>query len=453
MTKFLQKNMPRKALINHAFKAAAFFSIYLFSSLGLSQGKTIGTLKVGIILPLSGKMAPYGQEIKDSFTLSTAQALKKAGKKASSIKLYFEDNRGSTEESKKIAENLLKKKRVSILVGGFSTPESSILSDLAQKYNKIYLSILTKDLSSLSKNKNTFLLTSSYRWQSEVAAQYVGEFDKSPSVAIVSLEDADAKSNLVVSSFSKVLRKVSRASISNILLAKEPEIIEPEPAKVQAENENTGQPAETTGTAEPQDSEANEQDQPPVQIDPNLRFVEAAQAIINSKANMVFIPYNWSTSSPIIAELQRKGYKGSILGLEYWESRIAYSTLINMKTIKAFHVTHYRSDNIPLEFVSSFQSQFKRSPSALAGLGFDAAQIISQTYFKAKSVRATPLRDAMRKTREFDGLLSYLRMGWDRSVERALSISAPRKGGAGMGVLMIPSDLTIRPPESTPKKK
>ena len=104
------QNHYKKSAGEYSIQAAALFSLCLFSSPGLSQGKTIGTLESWDYLPLSGKMAPYGQEIKDSFTLSTAQALKKAGKKTSSIKLYFEDNRGSTEESKKIAGDPTEKK-------------------------------------------------------------------------------------------------------------------------------------------------------------------------------------------------------------------------------------------------------------------------------------------------------------------------------------------------------
>jgi hypothetical protein len=148
-------------------------------------------------------------------------------------------------------------------------------------------------------------------------------------------------------------------------------------------------------------------------------------------------------SEPIIKELELLGYKGKILGLEYWESTLAYKKLYNLRYMTAFHVTHYRPDILPSSFMGDFKSKFYRIPSALAAIGYDASRTIGSIYSSAKSVRTTPLLDSIKKSKNINGILSRLRMGWDKSMERAMSVSSPRAGGANTGILIVPNGLSL----------
>ena len=133
----------------------------------------------------------------------------------------------------------------------------------------------------------------------------------------------------------------------------------------------------------------------------------------------------WSASAPIIDALVRTGFNGKIIGLEYWESRPAYQKLLALDNILAYHVTHYRPDVLPSKFVVPFVKTNKRSPSALAAIGYEAAKTIGGVYSGAKSSRTPPILENLKRAKEIKGMLSYLRMGWDKSFERAMTISSP----------------------------
>ena len=123
--------------------------------------------------------------------------------------------------------------------------------------------------------------------------------------------------------------------------------------------------------------------------------------------------------------------------------------LNRLNSMTAFHVTHYRPDTFSTEFRNNFKIKYFRAPSALAAVGYDAASTLGTVFQKARSVRTPPLLDAVKKSRDITGLLSMLRVGWDKSLERAMSISSPQAGETNSGIIIIPEGFTIRKTEKT----
>ena len=337
--------------IANSFSNFIFFAFLLAASSGLaySSNKTVGQLKVGLVLPLSGKMAIYGQEVKDGFAAGLTDYITESKKNDKEIKVIYKDNRSSASHAKKVAEELIKKQRVSVLIGGFSSLESTALADLAQAYNKIFISLMSKDIDNISKKINTFMLSSSYRWQAEIAAEYVAKFEKSQIITVIMPENADRKVNLIASAFSKSIIKKSTKRLIRAELEKKPEL--PEPMGLESQSDfATDLAVDESGetTAEKQ----NKLDVKP--IDPKQRYEKLANQIKKSKSQIIFFPLSWSASAPIIDALVRTEFSGKIIGLEYWESRPAYKKLLTLGKIIAYHVTHYRPDVLPSKFVIPF---------------------------------------------------------------------------------------------------
>lgn len=91
-------------------------------------------LKVGIILPLSGTQAMFGEMEKNSF-LMAYEELKAAGKvtvRGREIQLLFEDDQSKQDVAKAAAEKLVNSDRVAMLSGGYSSACTNVIAGSAQ---------------------------------------------------------------------------------------------------------------------------------------------------------------------------------------------------------------------------------------------------------------------------------------------------------------------------------
>ncbi|MGI6492125.1 MAG: ABC transporter substrate-binding protein [Peptococcaceae bacterium] len=99
------------------------------------------TIKVGIVLPLTGSEAMFGTMEKNAFEMAYEE-LKAAGKTTvdgKEIKLIFEDDQGKQDVARSAAEKLINQDRVSILSGGYSSACTNVVAGTAQINNVPFL--------------------------------------------------------------------------------------------------------------------------------------------------------------------------------------------------------------------------------------------------------------------------------------------------------------------------
>lgn len=110
----------------------------LLSGCGGDSGDTI---KVGVILPLTGSEAMFGTMEKNAFEMAYEE-LKAAGKttvNGKEIKLIFEDDQGKQDVARSAAEKLINQDRVAILSGGYSSACTNVVAGTAQTNNVPFL--------------------------------------------------------------------------------------------------------------------------------------------------------------------------------------------------------------------------------------------------------------------------------------------------------------------------
>jgi outer membrane PBP1 activator LpoA protein len=79
------------------------------------------TIKVGIILPLTGKHAKFGEIEKQSFELALEEINSKGGVKGKKIELIIEDTTGKPDVGRSAVEKLITQDKVVMLGGGYSS--------------------------------------------------------------------------------------------------------------------------------------------------------------------------------------------------------------------------------------------------------------------------------------------------------------------------------------------
>ena len=114
------------------------YALIVFSVLCIMGIMSIGAspaaaVKVGIVLPLTGAEAKFGEIEKRSFEMAVDEINKQGGIKGENIELIVEDDTGRPEVGRSVAEKLINKDKVVMLGGGYSSSCTYAVAGVAQQ--------------------------------------------------------------------------------------------------------------------------------------------------------------------------------------------------------------------------------------------------------------------------------------------------------------------------------
>lgn len=131
------------------------------------------TIKVGIILPLTGTQAMFGEMEKNSFEMAYAE-LEAQGKtviNGRKIELLFEDDQSKQDVGKAAAEKLINQDGVHLLSGGYSSAVTNVIAGTAQS-NGIPFLIVTGSADNITQQGWDMV----FRGTAAPASKYTDEF-------------------------------------------------------------------------------------------------------------------------------------------------------------------------------------------------------------------------------------------------------------------------------------
>jgi branched-chain amino acid transport system substrate-binding protein len=148
--------------------------------------KAADTIKVGIILPLTGGQAAFGEIEKNSFVMAFNEIQKAGGIKGTKIELLFEDDTGKPDIARAAAEKLISKDKVVLLGGGYGSSETRAIAGVAQQ-NKIPFLINTGAADIITEQGWNFVfrLNPPVSEYSEAAETFLKEVAKPKTAAIL----------------------------------------------------------------------------------------------------------------------------------------------------------------------------------------------------------------------------------------------------------------------------
>jgi len=130
-------------------------------------------IKVGVILPLTGTQAMFGEMEKNSFEMAYAE-LEAAGKTVidgRKIELIFEDDQSKQDVGKAAAEKLINQDNVNMLSGGYSSAVTNVLAGTAQA-NGMPFMIVTGSADKITKQGWDWV----FRGSASPASKYTAAF-------------------------------------------------------------------------------------------------------------------------------------------------------------------------------------------------------------------------------------------------------------------------------------
>jgi len=96
-------------------------------------------LKVGIILPITGDKAKFGEIEKISFEMALEEINGTGGINGKKLELIFEDDTGRPDVARSAAEKLITKDKVLMLGGGYGSSETFAIAGVAQQHRIPFL--------------------------------------------------------------------------------------------------------------------------------------------------------------------------------------------------------------------------------------------------------------------------------------------------------------------------
>jgi len=96
-------------------------------------------VKVGIVLPLTGPQAKFGEIEKRSFEMAAEEINAAGGVKGSRLELLFEDDTGKPDVGRAAVEKLISRDKVPVLTGGYSSAVTQAATAVAQQFKVPFL--------------------------------------------------------------------------------------------------------------------------------------------------------------------------------------------------------------------------------------------------------------------------------------------------------------------------
>lgn len=108
-------------------------AISVFAFMLPSQAAAAETIKVGIVLPLTGPQAKFGEIEKQSFDMALEEINGGGGVKGMKLEFIMEDDTGRPEVGRSVVEKLITKDKVVMLGGGYSSSVVYGVAGVAQQ--------------------------------------------------------------------------------------------------------------------------------------------------------------------------------------------------------------------------------------------------------------------------------------------------------------------------------
>jgi branched-chain amino acid transport system substrate-binding protein len=109
-------------------------AVLLFAVLLCGGAFAADGIKVGVLLPLTGAQAKFGEIEKRSYEMAAEEINAKGGVKGMKIELLFEDDTGKPDVGRSGIEKLIAREKVAVITGGYSSSVTAAAAPVAQQF-------------------------------------------------------------------------------------------------------------------------------------------------------------------------------------------------------------------------------------------------------------------------------------------------------------------------------
>lgn len=293
------------------------------------------TIKIGVIMPITGQVATYGVQSVNAAKMFVEELNAKGGINGKKIELIVEDDEATPAKTTNAFKKLVSSDKVVGIVGALTSKCSLAITNEAQQKQIVMISpSSTNDTVTAAGN---FIFRACYNdsFQGQVVAQYAFETLQGKTAAILFDNANDYSKGLSKNFKDKFL------ALGGTIVAEE--------------SYNTG------------DTDFNAQ----------------LTKIAGTNPQVLFLPDYYSTVSVISKQVRAQGITVPMLGADGWDE---ITNNAGDEVIDCYYSNHYAPDAKDPEvekFVAAYKAKYNgETPNALAALAYDATNILTDAIAK-----------------------------------------------------------------------
>ena len=358
------------------FLRCTFFVVFLSFALKVFAGS--GVVRIGSIMPLSGQLASFGEEGRNSIRLAFASS----AAKGLDVQLIFEDSKSTPQDSAAAANKLIKSDHVVVVIGELTSSNTMAAAGIAQAA-KVPLVTPSSTNDAVTQGKE-FISRMCFidSFQGRVMGAFARHDLKAQTAAIMIDSDSD---------YSRGLTESFRRAFTG-----------------------AGGKISFEISYSQKDSD----------------FVSQLTKVRREKPDVVYLPGYHTQVGAILRQAAELKIKSVFLGGDGWDSPDLFQ--IGGAAVQGQYISNHFSaeDSNPKiqEFVKAYREKYNKNPGAMGALSYDAALLVIDILKKSPSRDPQTISRALAATQHFSGVTGVISMDANRNAQKPAVILKSQAG-------------------------
>ena len=334
--------------------------------------------KVGAFLSLSGAETQFGVDTKEGIELAIEEVNAKGGVKGKPIKVIYEDDKSNPNEANNKVLQLIDRDKVIAILGEVASSRSRAGGIVAnrKKVPMITPSSTHPDVTKIGPFVFRVCFTDDI--QGKMGAQFMVTTMQKKKLALLFASD-DLYSTGLANEFRDEAKRLGAELVIEKSFLK---------------------------------TETN--------------FTTFINEIRDAKPDLIYAPIYYSSMGPIARQAKASGLRGEMfVGSDGWHADALIESAGD-EMEGAYFTTHFTPD-VPWPdaqaFVTKYKEKYKREPTALGAMGYDAAKVLADALGRAKAETPEALRDAIQETKSFQGATGSISINAERNADKPIVIA------------------------------
>ena len=341
------------------------------------------SVRVGVFLSLTGATAGYGISSSNSFKLAAEEVNSAGGINGRQVELITEDDHSNTQEVAGLVTKLIKQDKVHALLAEPVSTRAMIAAPIAQESKVVMISPAAVKPELTMQGDYIFRACFISSAEGEESATFATDNLRAKRAAII-LDGKNDYAVVLAGFFSEYFKKLGGEIVSQ------------------------------------QNYEASDKD-----VSTQIKNINAA------KPDVIFAPGFYTTAGTVAREVKRQGTRAILIGSDGWDSP---SLLKDAED--AFEGVYFANhfwvgggNQLVIKFVADYTAKYGIAPDASAATAYDAAQLLFDAIKRAQSTEGAAIRDALAKTKNFQGVTGQITLDANRNAVAPVYILRIEKGG------------------------
>jgi branched-chain amino acid transport system substrate-binding protein len=362
--------------VKRVFLALLIVSL-IFSGIGSLYGAE--TIKVGLITPLTGPIATFGQSVEKGVRMAVDEINAKGGVLGMKIELLVEDNQAKAEESANIARKFIEQDKVVAILGPVISSNTLAAAPIAQQSKVPLLSPTATNPKVTQVGNYIFRACFVDDFQGTVMARFAKTgLGKRVSTAAILYEKTSDYSIGLAKYFKETFVKLG--------------------GKIVAE--------ESFSSGDPD-------------------FSAQLTKIKGKNPDVLYVPSYYDTAGLIIKQARELGINVPILGGDGFDSPQLVQLAGKENLKDCYFSGHFFAGSSAPQvktFVANFKKRYNQVPDMLAALGYDAAYMLADAIKRAGKVDRDAIRDALANTKNLKLVTGTITLDENRNPQKSAVI-------------------------------